>query len=163
MSLVESPPWQALKSKYQELSSLHMRDFFAQDKKRGTRLSLEAAGLYFDYSKNRVDEKTIDLLCESANACNLPLRIEQLFSGKLTNESGEMVGFHTALRQVNNFSFKTNNNAIQEIHASWEKIKKLSIRIREGDYKGFTNKSITDIVNIGIGGSSLGRKWLTTH
>ncbi|WP_040953483.1 glucose-6-phosphate isomerase [Coxiella burnetii] len=156
MSLVESPPWQALKSKYQELSSLHMRDFFAQDKKRGTRLSLEAAGLYFDYSKNRVDEKTIDLLCESANACNLPLRIEQLFSGKLTNESGEMVGFHTALRQVNNFSFKTNNNAIQEIHASWEKIKKLSIRIREGDYKGFTNKSITDIVNIGIGGSSLG-------
>lgn len=123
MSLVESPPWQALKSKYQELSSLHMRDFFAQDKKRGTRLSLEAAGLYFDYSKNRVDEKTIDLLCESANACNLPLRIEQLFSGKLTNESGEMVGFHTALRQVNNFSFKTNNNAIQEIHASWEKIK----------------------------------------
>lgn len=159
--LTDMPEWQMLKLKFAKLAKTHMRDMFANDPHRGKNLSLEAAGLYLDYSKNRIDEETLHLFGKLAEACDLRNQMESLFEGKLRKGSMQISVVHPALRNLDLFSINLEGrNFTAEVKASWEKLEKISERIREGDYKGFTGKPIIDIVNIGMGGSFLGQQMI---
>ncbi len=152
--LTDMPEWQMLKLKFSKLAKTHMRDMFANDPHRGENFSLEAAGLYLDYSKNRIDAETLHLFGKLVEACNLRNQMESLFEGKLRKGSMKISVVHPALRNLDLFPINLEGgNFTAEVKASWEKLKKISERIREGDYKGFTGKPIIDIVNIGMGGS----------
>ena len=157
--LTDMPEWQMLKLKFAELEKTHIRDLFANDPTRGESLSLEAGGLYLDYSKNRVDEETLCLFCRLTEACGLQSQIESLFEGKLKKGSMQIAAVHTVLRNLDLPPIRVEDrNFTMEVKTSWEKIKKISRRIQDGGYKGFTGKPITDIVNIGMGGSFLGQQ-----
>ena len=157
--LTDMPEWQMLKSKFAELEKIHMRDLFSSDPHRGESLNLEAGGLYLDYSKNRVDEETLRLFFRLAEACGLQNQIESLFEGRLKKGSMQIAAVHTVLRNLDlSPTREEGGNFAAEVKTSWEKIKKISRKIRDGDYTGFTGKPITDAVNIGIGGSFLGQQ-----
>ena len=156
-ALIKRQSWKALESHYPEVSKRHLRELFAEDPKRGERMALEAVGLYFDYSKNRITDETLKLLCQLAEESELPSRIEAMFSGEKINRTENRAVLHTALRAPRNASIVVDGeNVVPKIHAVLDKMAHFSERVRNGEWKGHTGKRIRNVVNIGIGGSDLG-------
>ena len=154
---VKRQSWKALESHYQEISKRHLRELFAQDPQRGERMALEAVGLYFDYSKNRITDETLKLLFRLAEESGLPSRIEAMFSGEKINLTEKRAVLHTALRAPRDASILVDGeNVVPKIYTVLDKMAHFADRVRNGDWKGYTGKRIRNVVNIGIGGSDLG-------
>ncbi len=161
-ALVHSPAWQALAAHYQELSPVHMRDLFAQDPKRFETFSLRLDDLLFDYSKNRITGETIRLLLALAEHVRLPEWIGRMFSGDKINVTEQRAVLHTALRNWSDRPvFVDGENVMPGIHKELAKMRALAGWVRDGVWRGYTGKPITDVVNIGIGGSDLGPMMVT--
>jgi glucose-6-phosphate isomerase len=156
-SLSERPAWKALQAHYNQIHSRHLRTLFAEDPKRGERLVVEAAGLYFDYSKHRVTDETLRLLLALAEAVGLRGRIDAMFRGDKINLTEERAVLHVALRAPRGFSIGVDgDDVVPKVHAVLDQMAEFSARIRTGAWKGHTGKRIRNIINIGIGGSDLG-------
>ena len=158
-ALEQTPAWQALGQHYAQVKDLHMRALFAQDPGRFERFSVQFKDILFDYSKNRVTDETMRLLLNLAEEAGLPTWIEAMFSGeKINNTEGRAV-LHTALRnQSDTPVFVDGTDVMPEIRRVLSRMRRFSENVRSGEWRGFTGKPITDIVNIGIGGSDLGPK-----
>jgi glucose-6-phosphate isomerase len=151
------PAWKALEAHYAKVRELHLRQLFADDPKRGERLVLEAAGLYLDYSKNRVTDETLKLLLQLAEECRLRTRIDAMFSGEKINITENRAVLHVALRAPKEASIVVDGeNVVPQVHAVLDKMAAFADRVRGGDWKGHTGKRIRNVINIGIGGSDLG-------
>ena len=149
--------WSALASHYNSASKLHLRQLFADDPKRGQRMAIEAAGLYLDYSKNRVTDETLTLLVQLAEESDLRARIDAMFSGEKINITENRAVLHVALRAPKGASILVDGkDVVPEVHAVLDKMAEFSERVRSGSWKGHTGKRIRNVVNIGIGGSDLG-------
>ena len=149
--------WQALEKHYETVQGLHLRQLFADDPKRGDRFTLEAAGLYLDYSKNRITDQTVKLLLQLADECQLRDRIGAMFGGEKINITENRAVLHVALRAPKNASIVVDGeNVVPEVHEVLDKMSAFSERVRSGAWKGHTGKRIRNVVNIGIGGSDLG-------
>ena len=155
MNITEQSPWQSLQSQRESLP--HLRELFANDPDRATKFQLEAAGLFFDYSKNLITEKTIADLVSLANAAGLRERIDAMFRGDKINITENRAVLHTALRAPRTASIKVDGvDVVPEVHAVLDRMSAFANRIRSGEWKGHTGKRIKNIVNVGIGGSDLG-------
>lgn len=155
--LTQRPAWKALEEHYQKICNVHLRALFAEDPKRGQRLTLEAAGIYLDYSKNRVNDETLQLLLQLAETAGLRERIDAMFGGEKINVTENRPVLHIALRAPKDVAiFVDGKNVVPEVHAVLDKMANFSNRVRRGQWKGYTGKRIRNIVNIGIGGSDLG-------
>src|SRR5215468_942151 len=157
LPLFMRPSWKALGSHYREMEKMHLRQLFASDPSRGERLTLEAAGIFLDYSKNRVTDETLRLLLKLAEESGLRERIDAMFRGDKINVTENRAVLHVALRAPRDASFLVDGkNVVPEVHAVVDKMADFSDRIRSGDWKGHTGNRIRNVVNIGIGGSDLG-------
>ena len=155
--LTERPAWKALAAHYDTIGNVHLRTLFAADPKRGERLTLEAAGLYLDYSKNRITNETIGLLCQLARECELGSRIDAMFRGDKINITEDRAVLHIALRMPRSRSIIVDGkDVVADVHAVLDKMADCSERVRSGTWKGHTGKRIRNVINIGIGGSDLG-------
>ncbi len=155
--LTALPAWKALQEHYLSIRHVHLAQFFSEDPRRGEQFSAEAAGLYLDYSKNRITEKTIRLLTRLAEECGLRERINAMFSGEKINKSEKRPVLHIALRSRADQRIVTDGvNVVPLVHAVLGRMTEFSNRVRSGQWRGFTGKRIRHIVNIGIGGSDLG-------
>ena len=155
--LTEMPTWQALADHQKEVQGLHLRQLFADDPDRGERLTAEAAGLYLDYSKNRVTDETLKLLLQLARDCDLSGRIEAMFSGEKINVTENRAVLHVALRAPKGETILVDGkNVVPEVHEVLDKMAAFCERVRGGEWKGHTGKRIKNVVNVGIGGSDLG-------
>ena len=155
--LTARPSWKALESHYQKVRQSHLRQLFADDPKRGERLTTEAVGLYLDYSKNRVTDETLKLLLQLAEEAGLRGRIDAMFRGEKINITENRAVLHVALRAPRNASIVVDGeNVVPQVHAVLDKMADFSNRVRSGAWKGHTGKRIRNVVNIGIGGSDLG-------
>jgi len=155
--LTQRPAWKALQAHYQDVRNRHLRDMFAEDPGRGERLTAEAAGLYLDYSKNRVTDETLRLLRDLAEECGLRNRIEAMFGGEKINLTENRAVLHTALRAPRDASVVVDGrNVVPEVHAVLDTMAAFCNRVRSGEWQGYTGKRIRNVVNIGIGGSDLG-------
>jgi glucose-6-phosphate isomerase len=149
--------WKDLSSHHKEVRDLHLRQLFADDPKRGTRLTAEAVGLYLDYSKNRITDETIELLLQLAGESGLRARIDAMFRGEKINITEKRAVLHTALRAPKGASILVDGkNVVPEVHAVLDKMAGFSDRVRNGEWEGHTGKRIRNVINIGIGGSDLG-------
>ena len=149
--------WRALEAHYESVQGLHLRQLFADDPKRGDRFTLEAAGLYLDYSKNRITEQTVKLLLQLADECQLRDRIDAMFRGEKINITENRAVLHVALRAPKNATIVVDGeNVVPNVHEVLDKMSAFSERVRSGAWKGHTGKRIRNVVNIGIGGSDLG-------
>ena len=156
-SLLETPQWQALAAHYQRIRGTHLRDLFAADPARGERMTIEAAGLYFDYSKHRVNDETLKLLLALAEAAGLRDRIDAMFRGDRINVTEKRAVLHTALRAPRGASIVVDgHNVVPDVHATLDRMADFARRVRAGEWKGHTGKRIRAVINIGIGGSDLG-------
>src|SRR5208283_2264263 len=155
--LTERPAWQALQENYNQIHSRHLRAMFAEDLKRGERLVVEAAGLYFDYSKHRVTDETIHLLLALAEEVDLRGRIDAMFRGDKINLTEKRAVLHIALRAPRGVSIGVDgDDIVPKVHEVLDRMAGFSARIRDGSWKGHTGKRIRNVINIGIGGSDLG-------
>jgi glucose-6-phosphate isomerase len=155
--LTRRPEWQALVDHYRGLEGVHLRDLFANDPQRGPRLALDAEGLYFDYSKQRVTEQTMQLLVALADACGLRQRIDAMFRGDKINITEDRAVLHIALRAPRTATIEVDGqNVVPEVHDVLDRMAAFAVRVRSGDWKGYSGKPIRNVVNIGIGGSDLG-------
>jgi glucose-6-phosphate isomerase len=156
-SLTERPAWKALKAHYNEVRDLHLRKLFTDDPSRGEQMTAEAAGIYLDYSKNRVTAKTLRLLLDLAEASGLRARIDGMYRGEKINVSERRAVLHVALRAPKGASIMVDGeNVVPAVHDVLDRMADFSERIRSGAWKGHTGKRIRNVVNIGIGGSDLG-------
>jgi glucose-6-phosphate isomerase len=149
--------WAALEAHYAKVRTTHLRELFAKDPGRGERLNAEGAGVFLDYSKNRVTDQTLKLLLKLAEASNLRARIDAMFRGEKINVSENRAVLHVALRAPKGESiFVDGKDVVPEVHEVLDKMTAFSERIRSGEWRGHTGKRIRNVVNIGIGGSDLG-------
>ena len=149
--------WQALADHYETMRGLQLRDLFADDPARGERMTAEAAGVYLDYSKNRVNAETLKLLIELAQQAGLRARIDAMFRGEKINVTENRAVLHVALRAPKGASIIVDGkNVVPDVHAVLAKMADFANRVRGGQWKGHSGKRIRNIVNIGIGGSDLG-------
>src|SRR4029077_18950236 len=149
--------WKALQAHYKKIRGLHLRDLFADDPKRGERMTTEAAGLFLDYSKNRVTDETIKLLLDLAEESGLQSRMEAMFRGEKINSTEKRAVLHVALRAPKEASIVVDGeNVVPQVHAVLNAMAQFSNRVRSGEWKGHTGKRIRNVINIGIGGSDLG-------
>src|SRR6478736_7941482 len=149
--------WQALEDHYETMRGLHLRNLFANDPARGARMIAEAAGVYLDYSKNRISDETLKLLIELAEQSGLRERIDAMFRGEKINVTENRAVLHVALRAPKGTSIIVDGkNVVPEVHAVLDKMADFANRVRSGQWKGYTGKHIRNVVNIGIGGSDLG-------
>jgi glucose-6-phosphate isomerase len=149
--------WQALRDHYETVRDLHLRDLFADDPTRGERMTAEAAGVYLDYSKHRINDETLKLLIELAEQSGLRARIDAMFRGEKINITENRAVLHVALRAPKGASIVVDGrNVVPEVHAVLDKMADFANRVRAGQWKGHSGKRIRNIVNIGIGGSDLG-------
>ena len=154
---MDQPAWKALEAHHRNIRAVHLRDLFAQDPKRGERLALEAAGVYLDYSKNRITDETLSLLVRLAEACGLRARIDAMFQGQKINVSEKRAVLHIALRAPRDASILVDGqNVVTDVHAVLDRMADFANRVRSGAWTGSTGKRIRHVVNIGIGGSDLG-------
>jgi glucose-6-phosphate isomerase len=152
-----NPAWSALEAHHQSIAGAHLRRLFADDPKRGERLTLEAVGIYLDYSKNRVTDETMRLLVKLAEASGLRKRIDAMFAGEHINVSENRAVMHVALRAPRGATLEVDGeNVVPNVHAVLDKMSAFADRVRSGAWKGHTGKRIANVVNIGIGGSDLG-------
>ena len=155
--LTKRAAWNALESHYSKIRDLHLRKLFADDPQRGERLNAEAVGIYFDYSKHRITDETLRLLLQLAEESGLRDRIDAMFHGEKINVTEKRAVLHVALRTPKGESIVVDGeNVIPRVHAVLEKMAGFSNRIRNGEWKGHTGKTIRTIINVGIGGSDLG-------
>jgi len=153
--------WKKLREHFHKICYTPMQEMFAQDSDRATKFHIRWDDFLLDYSKNKIDQKTIELFVELAKELDLKNGIESLFSGEKINQTEKRAVLHTALRSDKNQTIESNGkNIISEIHKIKQKIKSFSEKIISGEQKGFSGKTFTDIVNIGIGGSDLGPKMI---
>jgi len=156
-SLTARPSWKALESHHQKVRQSHLRKLFADDPKRGERLTTEAVGLYLDYSKNRITDETLKLLLQLAEESGLRARIDAMFRGDKINITENRAVLHVALRAPRSASIVVDGeNVVPQVHAVLDKMADFSNRVRSGTWKGHTAKRIRNVINIGIGGSDLG-------
>lgn len=149
--------WKKLGQHFEQIKSVHMKDLFAVDKNRFDKFSIEFNDIFLDYSKNIITDETIDLLLDLTEEINLKDAIRLLFTGQKINETEDRAVLHTALRSPDTQKiFVDKKNIIPQIHAVLKQMKLFCEAVNSGAWKGYTQKSITDIVNIGIGGSDLG-------
>ncbi|HUH62105.1 MAG TPA: glucose-6-phosphate isomerase [Terracidiphilus sp.] len=149
--------WKALESHYEKLRETHLRALFAEDPKRGERLTVEGAGLFLDYSKNRITDETVGLLIELANESGLQARIEAMFRGDKINITENRAVLHVALRAPKGQSILVDGtDVVPDVHEVLDRMSDFSNRVRSGEWKGHTGKRIRNVINIGIGGSDLG-------
>ncbi|MGH8763380.1 MAG: glucose-6-phosphate isomerase [Nitrosospira sp.] len=155
--LTKLPAWKALEAHHQAIRNLHLRQLFADDSRRGERFTLEAAGLYLDYSKNRITDETLRLLMQLAGECDLRKRIDAMFEGEKINSTEQRAVLHPALRAPRNMQIVVDGiDVVPEVHAVLDRMAAFSDQLRSGRWQGYTGKRIRNIVNIGIGGSDLG-------
>ncbi len=155
--LTKRKAWKALQTHYKTVRELHLRNLFADDPKRGERMTAEAVGLFLDYSKNRITGETLKLLIELAEESGLRSRIDAMFRGEKINTTEQRAVLHTALRAPKGASIVVEGgNVVPQVHAVLDKMADFSNRVRGGDWKGHTGKRIRNVINIGIGGSDLG-------
>ena len=155
--LTKRKAWTALKANHKALGKVHLRKLFDDDPKRGTKFTAEALGIYLDYSKNRITEKTVKLLVELAKESGLRTRIDAMFRGDKINITENRAVLHVALRAPKSETIMVDGkNVVPEVHAVLDKMSAFCNRIRSGEWKGHTGKRIKNVVNIGIGGSDLG-------
>jgi glucose-6-phosphate isomerase len=155
--LSETPSYHALQAHYAQIRDTHLRDLFANDPTRGERLTLDVVGLYFDYSKHRITDETLQLLLALANERGVAERRDAMFRGDKINVTEQRAVLHVALRAPRDEEiFVDGVNVVPEVHAVLDKMSAFSNRVRSGEWKGATGKRIRNVVNIGIGGSDLG-------
>ncbi len=155
--LTQSAAWNALREHYEAIKAAHMRDLFANDPGRGTRLVCDEQGIYLDYSKSRLTDDTLRLLLELAGAAGLRAGIDAMFRGDKLNVTEDRAVLHVALRAPAGATIKVDGeNVVPKVHAVIEKMSGFANRVRSGEWKGHTGKRILNVVNIGIGGSDLG-------
>ena len=156
-TLISRPAWQALQTHHQQIKDVHLRALFAQDPRRGERLTAEGAGLFLDYSKHRVTDETLRLLVALAGDAGVAARRDAMFRGEKINITEKRAVLHVALRAPRGASIVVDgDNVVPHVHAVLDKMADFSNRVRGGIWKGHTGKRIRNIVNIGIGGSDLG-------
>ncbi len=155
--LTQRKAWKALEAHCKQVRQLHLRELFADDPKRGERLTVEAVGIYLDYSKNRITDETLNLLIQLAEQSGLRERIDAMFCGERINITENRPVLHVALRAPRGTSIIVDGqNVVPQVHAVLDKMTDFSNRIRRGEWTGHTGKPIRNIINIGIGGSDLG-------
>jgi glucose-6-phosphate isomerase len=151
------PAWGLLEQHYQNLKPVHLRQLFADDRRRGERFAIEAAGVYLDYSKNRITKETLELLLQLAHESRLRDRIDAMFRGDKINVSENRAVLHVALRAPRGATILDDGrNVVPDVHAVLERMADFSVSVRSGTWKGQTGKRIRNVINIGIGGSDLG-------
>jgi glucose-6-phosphate isomerase len=151
------PAWALLEKHYQKLKTVHLRQLFADGPERGDSLAIEAAGLYLDYSKNRITDETLRLLLQLARESGLRDRIDAMFRGDKINVSENRAVLHVALRAPRGATIMHDGrNVVPEVHAVLDRMADFANRLRSGVWKGHTGKRIRNVINIGIGGSDLG-------
>jgi glucose-6-phosphate isomerase len=151
------PTWKALEAHHQKVRELHLRKLFADDPKRGERMTREAAGIFLDYSKNRITDETLELLLQLAEESGLRARIDAMFRGERINVTENRPVLHVALRAPKGASIIVDGeNVVPQVHSVLDKMTDFSNRVRSGTWKGHTGKRIRNVINIGIGGSDLG-------
>jgi glucose-6-phosphate isomerase len=155
--LAERAAWQALKRHYDEIAGQNLRELFAADPGRGERLTAEAAGLYLDYSKNRVTDETMRLLVALAEECRVPEHRDAMFRGEHINVSEDRAVLHVALRMpAGEHLVVDGTDVVAEVHEVLGRMADFANRVRSGNWKGYTGKPIKNVINVGIGGSDLG-------
>jgi glucose-6-phosphate isomerase len=151
------PAWKALEAHAASVRGLHLRDLFATDPTRGTRLTLEAAGLYLDYSKHRITDETLRLLVRLADESGLRARIDAMFRGDRINSTEGRAVLHVALRAPRSASIRVDgHDVVPQVHEVLDRMAAFADRLRTGEWKGHTGRPIRAVVNVGIGGSDLG-------
>jgi len=156
-TLTERPAWKALQAHYNQIHNRHLRTLFSEDPNRGERLKIEAAGLYFDYSKHRVTDETMRLLLALAEDRGLRARVDAMFRGDKINVTEKRAVLHVALRAPRGASILVDGkNVVPEVHEVLDRMAAFSTRVRDGSWTGHTGKRIRNVINIGIGGSDLG-------
>jgi glucose-6-phosphate isomerase len=155
--LTERQAWKALQAHHKNIRELHLRKLFADDLKRGERMTAEGVGLYLDYSKNRITNETLKLLLQLADESGLRERIDAMFRGEKINVTESRAVLHVALRAPRGASIVVDGeNLVAQVHAVLDKMADFSNRVRSGVWTGHTGKRIRNVINIGIGGSDLG-------
>ena len=153
--LPERTAWQALKRHYDEIAGQNLRELFAADPGRGERLTAEAAGLYLDYSKNRVTDETIRLLVALAEESGVPEHRDAMFRGEHINVSEDRAVLHVALRMpADEHLVVDGTDVVAQVHEVLDRMADFANRVRSGDWKGYTGKPIRNVINVGIGGST---------
>ncbi len=161
--ITETPEWHALEAHFEAVRDFHLRDLFAADPTRGESMTVEAEGLYLDYSKNRITDETVRLLLALAHRAGLRDRIEAMFTGQKINVTEDRAVLHVALRAPEDAVIEVDGeNVVPGVHAVLRKMAELSEKVRSGQWRGHTGSPIRNVVNIGIGGSDLGPKMATT-
>jgi glucose-6-phosphate isomerase len=149
--------WKDLGAHYKKVGETHLRQLFADDPKRGERLTVEAVGLFLDYSKNRITDETVKLLIRLAEVSQLRERIDAMFRGDKINLTEKRAVLHTALRAPRDATIVVDGeNVVPKVHAVLDRMANFANRLRSGEWKGHTGKRIRNVVNVGIGGSDLG-------
>jgi glucose-6-phosphate isomerase len=149
--------WKALQTHYKQIREMHLRDLFAADPERGVRMTAEAAGIFLDYSKNRITGETLALLIQLAEECGLRERIDGMFRGDKINTTENRAVLHVALRAPKGASIVVDGeNVVPQVHATLDRMAMFADRVRTDEWKGHTGKPIRNVVSIGIGGSDLG-------
>jgi glucose-6-phosphate isomerase len=155
--LTQASAWKKLESHHRDIRGQHLRSLFAGDPARGTRMTVEAAGVFLDYSKQRISDETLELLLELAEEINLRARIDAMFQGEKINVTENRAVLHVALRAPRDASIIVDGvNVVPQVHGVLDKMTDFSNRVRSGQWKGHTGKRIRNVINIGIGGSDLG-------
>lgn len=158
----ETPSWKALEAHFKDIQSVHMKELFAQNPKRFEQFSMRLEDLLLDYSKNIITKNTTDLLFQLAKDCKLEEAIDAMFNGKTINSTEGRSVLHIALRNASNRAIEVDGeNVMPKVNKVLDRVKAFSERILSGAWRGYTGKKITDIVNIGIGGSDLGPVMVT--
>jgi glucose-6-phosphate isomerase len=162
-TVTTSPAWQALETEYAKIKDTHMRDLFKADPERFQKYSMQFQDILFDYSKNRITDETLKLLLDLAEQSGLKEQIEAVFSGQKINTTEGRAVLHTALRNRSNRPVEVDGKDVMpEVNAVLAKMRVFTDKVRSGDWKGYTGKKITDVVNLGIGGSDLGPLMVVT-
>lgn len=162
--LTELKEWKALDSHSKEMCDVHMRELFEADPKRFENFSLKFDKILFDFSKNIIDNTTLDLLSKLAHSCNLKDKMDSMFNGDRINSTERRAVLHTALRSYSDKPIKVDDwDVMPKVKAVRKQMQMFCDNVHEGKYLGFTGRRFTDIVNIGIGGSDLGHEWFAKH
>ena len=155
--LTTRPSWKALQAHYAKIKGRHLRELFAEDPGRGERMTLEAVGLFADYSKHRIVDETVKLLLDLAAEAGLRGRIDAMFRGDKINVTENRAVLHVALRAPKGAVINVDGkNVVPEVHEVLDRMAAFSDKVRSGNWKGHTGKRIKNVINIGIGGSDLG-------
>src|ERR1700689_1677612 len=156
-SLTQRAAWKALETHYEQVRNVPLRSLFSDDPERAARFSIEAAGLFLDYSKNRITQETRKLLLQLAEESGLRERIDAMFRGDKINITERRAVLHVALRAPRGATILVDSkNVVPEVHAVLDKMANFTDRVRGGQWLGATGKKIKNVINVGIGGSDLG-------